>query len=296
MRGSENHAFRLDRSLTMGFFDPMRRCLGTKKTGKLPILMYHSIADSGSVPTNSYLQLHTPPEIFKGHMECIQRLGFRVVGLAKGVEGLFSGSGADERTLVLTFDDAYRDFFRNAGPVLEAFGFTATIFVPTGMAGKVMGRLGYRECMSWEELSFLARNGFEIGSHSVSHRKLVGLRGEELTREIADSKDEIEQRTGGEVSSFSYPYAFPDWDRDFVEICREILKKQGYRRAVTTRAGRASEKDGTYSLRRIPVSGADDLRFFEAKITGGYDWFGFPQALFKKIKSLSFGSGRPSGG
>ena len=39
------------------------------------------------------------------------------------------------KPIVLTFDDAYGDFYYNAWPLLRKYGFRATVFVPTDYVG-----------------------------------------------------------------------------------------------------------------------------------------------------------------
>ncbi len=59
--------------------------------------------------------------------------------------------------------------------------------------------------MNWEQVKEMSNNGCEIGSHTVSHPILTQISAQQLSREIHDSKKEIEARIGREIHSISYP-------------------------------------------------------------------------------------------
>lgn len=46
---------------------------------------------------------------------------------------------------------------------------------------------------------------FEIGAHTMTHPQLTGIRDDEARKEIADSKQYLEEVTGKPVTSFCYP-------------------------------------------------------------------------------------------
>ena len=90
-----------------------------------------------------------------------------------------------DRTLSVTFDDAYRSVYDNARPVLESLGVPATVFVPTALVGserpmawpgtdRWLGSPYEDELipMSWNELGELTELGWELGSHTRTHPRL----------------------------------------------------------------------------------------------------------------------------
>ena len=85
--------------------------------------------------------------------------------------------------------------------------------------------------MSVEQIREMAKSGFEIGSHTLTHPHLPDISVEQLTREIVDSKNRLEDILGGEVVSFSYPYG--DYDDRVLAASIEA----GYDYAVTTKLG-----------------------------------------------------------
>lgn len=104
--------------------------------------------------------------------------------------------------------------------------------------------------MSWEQLAQLARDGHEIGSHSVTHALLPQLGAADLEREVAGSKRTLEERLGIPVDSFCYPNGSCD-DR-----CVEAVRGAGYRRAVTTTWGSNAPGQSPFALRRCDMDPA----------------------------------------
>jgi peptidoglycan/xylan/chitin deacetylase (PgdA/CDA1 family) len=124
----------------------------------------------------------------------------------------------------------------------------------------------------------------EIGSHTVTHRKLWELQWPEVEGELKGSKQMIEDETGKPVHHFSFPFAYPA-DKRWVSIFREKLAGCGYLSCATTKVGRYHLAQDPLSLKRLPINDLDDLQFFEAKLSGGYDWVSTLQALYKPLKA-----------
>jgi len=98
---------------------------------RVPVLCYHSVIGSPVHPYVADGGLHIPVDSFRRQMEFVQRR-YSVVPLEEVVTWL--RGERDElppNALVLTFDDGYADNLRWAAPILDAFGFAATVFLTT---------------------------------------------------------------------------------------------------------------------------------------------------------------------
>jgi hypothetical protein len=100
---------------------------------------------------------------------------------------------------------------------------------------------------------------------------------------------------GEEVTSFGYPYAFPQQDRKFSRGFIELARGLGYRNCVTTVIGRMKPGANPYCLKRLPVNDCDDPALLSAKLQGAYDWLASPQALVKNLKQCVRGSRKRDG-
>lgn len=127
------------------------------------------------------------------------------------------------RTLVVTFDDAYRSVFARAFPILSRLGLPATIFVPTAFAGteQPMCWPGIDEWiggpyegemipLTWTQLRELAAAGWEVGSHSRTHPRLTRLDDAALEHELRGAKEECEQHLDQPCTSIAYPFGDVD--------------------------------------------------------------------------------------
>lgn len=77
-----------------------------------------------------------------------------------------------DKTVVITFDDAKKDHLTHVAPLFRELGFNATFFV-TEMDASPRGS-GFEDktrFMTWNEIAELNRQGFEIGNHSLHHRR-----------------------------------------------------------------------------------------------------------------------------
>ncbi len=185
--------------------------------------------------------------------------------------------------VVLTFDDGYRDFYTDAYPVLEKYGLSATVFLPTAFVGQTTRQFNERSCMTWREVNELSAWGITFGSHTVNHPELRVLPRDRVQDELRRSREVLQDRLGQSVDSFSYPYAFPEDDVDFVHFLRDTLEACGYKNGVTTILGRSSPGDDPFFLKRLPVNSEDDIPLFRAKMSGAYDWMRFPQKIRKRL-------------
>ena len=209
--------------------------------------------------------------------------GYDAVTLDQGWSMLTKGIPPERRPVVLTFDDGFRDFYTNAFPVLDRFGFRATMFLPTAFIGRAAQEFKHRTCLTWNEVRELHKSGVEFGSHTVSHPQLRSLTLAEIESELARSKDTLEQKLGEAVRSFSYPYAFPEADWEFRSAIRGLLASTGYQQGVSTIIGTASLKHDSFFLPRLPVNSHDHMRLFRAKLEGSYDWLHAAQYLSKLL-------------
>jgi peptidoglycan/xylan/chitin deacetylase (PgdA/CDA1 family) len=274
---------RVDRFTTLYVVDPILRHTSAARRS-VPILMYHSIAEEDEAAVHPYYRTATAPLVFTAQMESIKRAGFSVVDLAEAIR-CFREPETIKGCVVITFDDGFRDFYTNAFPVLDRFGFTATMFLPTAYIGEDQLSFKGKRCLSWGEVRELQRHGISFGSHTVTHPQLHKCNAESIQQEIVGSKQTIEQKLGCAVQSFSYPYAFPEADAAFKASLREELLQAGYENGVCTTVGRPGRDSDPFFLKRLPVNSDDDSQFFLAKLAGSYDWLAKPQYLVKMAKS-----------
>jgi peptidoglycan/xylan/chitin deacetylase (PgdA/CDA1 family) len=275
---------RWDRFITLKLIRPLRREGFNRSMGGLPILMYHSIADDVESETAPYYRVCTRPAVFREHMTAIVNGGYRVIPLEGVIERLLQGRSLPEKSVIITFDDGFRNFYTDAFPVLQEHGFSATVFLPTAFIGRQRRSFKAKECLTWAEVCELQKCGICFGSHTVNHPNLIELSWPEIKKELSASKLELEHNLGEAMTTFAHPFAFPQAERDYVERFRALLVELGYSCCVTTTIGRVESSADPYRLPRLPVNSLDDFALFRAKLEGAYDWLALPQAITKYTK------------
>lgn len=287
--------FRGDRAFTLACAAPLAGLLNDRSALRIPILMYHGIGEARG-GRHPYFETNTSPAAFERHMSFLKEHNYKTISVLEAVERLAadgSRSGfkstflasSQSSPVVLTFDDGYENFYEQAFPILARHGFMATLYVVSGFAGKDALRGEGKEYMSWTEIRAVHSHGIVIGSHTVNHPELVRLSGQQVECEIRDSKAAIENELGDRVTSFAYPYAFPEQDQKFVGMLRRSLENNGYQNGVCTMIGTARGNHDPFFLPRIPMNSYDDLQLFKAKLSGGYDWLHCCQMASKRFSS-----------
>ena len=115
---------------TWGYVVGSLRRSGWRLMIRVPILMYHSVSDRPNVETQpaggTALGLRRAAGLSEG-----ERL-HPVDGGRPGRLPARRRRSLPERPVVVTFDDGYADFHSEALPLLERFGFPATVFLTSG--------------------------------------------------------------------------------------------------------------------------------------------------------------------
>lgn len=121
-RATKNPAFTPFLSLFEQFCD--------HRTNLLRTLTYHRVAEPGSSGKLDPTILSATPDVFQKQMEFLSRR-YNVLSLTELHESISNGEPLPPKSVLITFDDAYRDFAEIAWPILKQLGIPATLFVPT---------------------------------------------------------------------------------------------------------------------------------------------------------------------
>ncbi len=216
-------------------------------TYSFPILMYHQI----DTPSGG---LTVTPDDFALQMDTLLESGFTTVSM-DAISLAMAGEPVPlpPKAVVLTFDDGYSCFYRNAFQILKERNLTATIFIITGLVGKP----GY---MAWDQIAELAAEGFTVGCHTHSHPDLRTLPVGGFAKEIHQSRECLQKATGQAVLSFSYPSGKYD-DRVV-----DMVVQAGFLGAVTVNSGAEDLAGQPLTLRRVRVDGRDSVHVFKTKL------------------------------
>ncbi len=178
-----------------------------RKAFPVVILYHHVITDRPH-------HLGTPTDYFDRQAEFLSK-HYRLASLGEAVE-MLKRRKVEAPTAVLTFDDGYAENFINLRAVTEARGTPVTLFVSTAhiTTQKPFGhdlrekQHGFRP-LTWEEIKFLSRAGYEFGAHTRTHFDCGSTDLAALREEIVGSKTDLETHLGMPVKFFSFPWGMP---------------------------------------------------------------------------------------
>jgi peptidoglycan/xylan/chitin deacetylase (PgdA/CDA1 family) len=224
--------------------------------------MYHQV---GRFPKpKNHKAVYCDVGRFRAQMAYLKWGGYNVLSLEQLYRGLFEGAALPARSVVLTFDDGYENFREHAWPVLQRYGFPATVFMVTRLLGRNAEWLGPdfadAPLMDGAAVRELDAQGVSFGSHTLNHPRLSRLDAAQMRREIFDSKAALEDVLGHAAPDFCYPYG------DYDERARDLVAEAGYRQGLTCIRGAANTADNAFELPRKAISWGDNLVGFAWKL------------------------------
>jgi len=208
------------------------------------VFVYHRFGDDRYPSTNIAI------EVFRSQLDLLKAQDYTVMSLGEIVAHLERGEALPEKTAGLTIDDAYHSFLTGALPLLQEYGYGATLFVNTD----AVGAKGY---LSWDELRAISAAGIEMGNHSASHPYMVNRKEGEaktawkdrLLADIQKAQNALKRELGVEPQLFAYPYG--EYSPEIVEIVHAL----GFRGAAAQQSGVIDRGVDRFTLPRFPMGG-----------------------------------------
>ena len=176
------------------------------------VLCYHAVSPGWSA------QMSVTPERFEQQLKLLVGRGYRGATFAQAAT-----APPHRKTLAVTFDDGLRSVLERAAPVLQELGLPATVFVATELVGlgEPMSWPGVERWLDgphaqelvplgWDELRGLRDQGWEIGSHTRTHARLLELDDARLADELSGSLERIETELEQPCRTIAYPFGEAD--------------------------------------------------------------------------------------
>ena len=197
-------------------------------------IMYHRFNE------NKYPSTNIKMNDFKKHIEIIESQNIEFVN-PKNFK-LDLSQKKKERKVLLTIDDGYSSFYKNAWPILKEKKIPFILFIST----REVGAPGY---MTWKEIKKISKENFvEIGNHSHTHEYLIDETKEKIEEDIITSISIFKKNLGKNSDFFSYP--FGEYSLQF----KEIIKNLGFKYALGQHSGVIDETKDLYELPRFPIN------------------------------------------
>ena len=230
----------------------------------IPILCYHSVS-AKSDPR--FADWTVSPEDFAAQMALLAQNGYRALTVAELVDRAFrSRQTIDSKTIAITFDDGFADFYAEAWPVLRRHSFPATVYIATGFVGGTSRWLAPegeadRPMLSWSQIKELSAAGIECGAHGHEHFQLDAVSAARADRDIRRSRDSL-QEVVGRVRSFAYPHGY------YTTRLKRQVAQAGFTSACAMKHALTNAGDDRFAIARAVVYGGVDLEGFTRLLRG----------------------------
>ena len=155
-------------------------------------IMYHRFNE------NKYPSTNIKIDIFKKQLELIEINKIEYYNPAQ-FDTEFYNPKKDKKILI-TIDDAFSSFYKNAWPILKKRKIPFILFVST----EPVGKSGY---MNWEQIKEVSSYDFAfIGNHSHTHKYLLDFSYDKFEKDIETSIKIFKEKLGYNPIFFSYPF------------------------------------------------------------------------------------------
>ncbi|MCF6178919.1 MAG: polysaccharide deacetylase family protein, partial [Geopsychrobacter sp.] len=208
------------------------------------VFIYHRFGESRYPSTNISV------DVFARQLDYLKREGYQVLPLSRIARIVREGLPVPEKTVGLCIDDAFTSFAAEALPLLQKYGFAATLFVNSD----AVGTPGY---LGWTELRDVLSKGIEIGNHTASHAYLVEMdSGEDsiqwrqrIRADIERSKKALQAQLGVAPEIFAYTYG------EYSPAVIDLIKELGFKAAYAQQSGVIYAGSDLWALPRFPMGG-----------------------------------------
>ena len=196
--------------------------------------MYHRFEE------NKYPSTNIRINDFLKHLEIIKNNNIQFINPKNFQEELTNNK--EQKKILLTIDDGFSSFYKNAWPILKKKKIPFILFVST----KEVGSFNY---MNWNEIREISKEDFvEIGNHSHTHEYLVEENNEIIKSDIQKSINIFNKELGKNSDFFSYP--FGEYSINF----KNIIKSLGFKYAFGQHSGVIDETKDYFELPRFPIN------------------------------------------
>jgi len=209
-------------------------------TNARPVLARHNVKASFFVPVSA---------VEKQELLWHDQLGFAVLRLLDQAEG-----GRDQLKVILSGLGLSASSSHNMINHIARAAKNLTLEARLKLVEMLIDVSGmihapeYARLMTFDEISKLAKDGHEIGSHSMTHCLMTECDDSALAYEVTHSRQVLQERLGITIETFCYPNGNSD------ARTANAVAQAGYRRAVSTTWGCNGKNSDSFILRRYDMT------------------------------------------
>ena len=196
-------------------------------------IMYHRFNEHKYPSTNIQM------DVFYDQIKLIKDLNYQFLNPNDFEENFHKAK--KQKKILVTIDDAFESFYKNAWPFLKKNKIPFILFVST----EPIGKNGY---MTWEQIIEIEKESFTvIGHHSHSHDYLIDKSNSEFILDIEKANKLFLNNIGYVPTIFSYPFG------EYSEFIRNYISKN-FKYAFGQHSGVIDLNKEKFQLPRFPIN------------------------------------------
>jgi poly-beta-1,6-N-acetyl-D-glucosamine N-deacetylase len=200
--------------------------------------MYHRFEE------NKYPSTNIRINDFIKHIELMKNSNIEFINEKTLKEIILKKKNYSEKKILLTIDDAFLSFYKNAWPILQKEKIPFILFVNTR---EINNR--HPNYMSWDQIREIHQSNLGIiGGHSFSHEYLAFATEDEVIKDINKSIEDYQRELNFNPEIFSYPFG------EYSLEVKNIVKKLGYVMAFGQHSGVIHQRSDIFELPRFPIN------------------------------------------
>ena len=216
----------------------------TELTGfclNVPIIMYHHIQPQIVAAEKWQTALNVDTAVFESQMVYLTSTGYQTISLDQLTQALLNQDKLPAKSIALTFDDGYRDFYTYAFPIIKKYNLRANLFISTGLVEN-------EDYLTWNQLKEMTSSGQIFAyNHTWSHANLASTSQTKVESEVQTAQKQLADYLGTSPKIFAYPYG---------QISQNIityLSQNGFLAAASTIQGENQCQSDIFRLQRIRI-------------------------------------------
>lgn len=206
----------------------------------LPVFYYHHIQSREVALAKKQTNLTVYTDVFQSQMQYLKDKGYNVLTMNDLISFFDNGTQIPARSILLTFDDGYGDFYTDALPILQSLGFRSTMFTVTGLVNNP-------DYLTWDQISQANGSGVLFANHTWSHKSLPSVGSDSQQNEITLADTQLSEHGLNNPKIFAYPYG------GYTSFAASYLKSLGYNAAFGTIPGSVLCKKQRFDLPRVHI-------------------------------------------
>jgi len=231
---------------------------------RLPILMYHNVAQTESVG------LTISKKNLEAQFKYLSDNDYNTYHFSE-LEGLKQSNSLPKKSVIITFDDVYVSQLKLAYPLLKKYNLKASFFIPFAYVGGLDDWNTAKEpIMSVEQLQSLDSSIVELGLHSYAHKNYSKITPNEVQEDFNLCREFVNSNQLNVQNILAYPYGKFPKKKPGKKLFFKILKANNI--AFALRIGNRVNKfplKHPYEVQRIDIKGEDSFLKFKLKLRLG---------------------------